>query len=730
MKYISTILAFILLMTFAACQSGNKSVDKIDSEEYRDLLNEIDRITADFSTGEDNLSLPHSEEFMNADDEKKAELAIDLADDMAQAQLFGIVNSSMLALSGEAVKAYPHPLLLNNYGALLLDTGNIEDSLYFFQKAEVQNAENPVLLTNIANAFLDLEDFSSAENYANRALAAASDFGAAYQVLTTVYMQKEQYKTAAQYLLKSAKHCFNDISEYQFESFLDAVEELDPEEDDYPLDEQDIEEFRKAAIENVDTKDINDSVDTPSAQLKLKPFPQIGSPDNLMRSFDYLREECDKFQEKYFTASQEIMRLGNKSYTESSGENSRGELVYRVEKNLRQIYAYKVLQSYYEHKQEQIKRRCLKKLREIEKRKYDDIEQIEEKYEGKREVMQDDSLSSDQLLAELFSVFDTQKLPEISKYTAAVVAAQMTVVDERTEILRRSKECSSEIVNQLEEYYNEAGQILEEFWLKAGGILKCFADKDTFRMYDMQRQQLVYSYAGLPVNELADQASVLEREDFELRMEKMTLESLIAANEQAEEADEAAKAKYRAGETVPDMEEEAISEYNEKNELGAIGAEVDAFGFSGEVQYGSDYEGDKISLSASAPLGSVGGEYTLGSGNKNAYAVHGVDAGVKTDRFKDTKTLNEALGKPGKVGRAIGHIRFGYSQSSMSGKYVQTGSNNHITDRGVVRVRTTSGSIGPITKTTKVVVKKSLMTGVATKKTTTKYKFIFFTYEK
>lgn len=730
MKYISMILIFALLMAFTACQSGNMSANKLDSEEYRDFVNEIDRITADLSTGTDDPVSQLTEEFMNAEDEKKAEFALELADDMAQAQLFGIVNDSMLALSGEAVKACPHPLLLNNYAALLLDEGNIEDSLYFFQKAEVQDSQNPVLLTNIANVFMELGDFSAAESYAKNALEAAPDFGPAYQVLTTVYMQKEQYKTAAQYLLKSAKHCFNDISEYQFESFLDAVKELDPEEDDYPLDEQDIEEFRKAAIENVDTKDINDSVDTPSAQLKLKPFPQIGSPDNLMKSLDYLREERDKFQEKYFTTSQEIMKLGNKPYNESRGGNEQGELVYRVEKNLRQIYAYKVLQSYYEYKLEQSKSRCLKMVREIKKRKYDDIEQIREKYKGKREVMKDTAPSSDQLLAELFSMFATEKPPEISKYTAAVVAAQKTVVDERTEILRRSKECSTEIVNQLEKYYNESRQIMEEFWLKAGGILKCFADEDTFRMNDMKRQQLVYSYAGLPVDLLSDQAYELEREDFDLRMEMIKLESLIAADKQAEKADEAAKAEYRAGETVPDMEDEAISEYKEKNELGAIGAEVDAFGFSGEVQYGSDSEGDKISLSASAPFGSIGGDYTLGSGNKNAYAVHGVEAGVKTDWFKDTKTVKEALGKSGKAGRAIGHIGFGYSQSRMGGEYVQTGSNNQITDRGVIRIRTTSGTIGPITKTTKVVVRKSLMTGVATKKTTTKYKFMFFTYEK
>ncbi len=730
MKYISIILTFTLLMTFGACQSGNKSVDKLNSEEYKDLVSEIDRITANFSTGKDNPALPLSDEFINADDEKKAELAIELADDMAQALLFGIVNNSMLALSGEAVKAYPHPLLLNNYGALLLDAGNTEDSLYFFLKAEVQDAQNPVLLTNIANTFMELGDFSAAESYAQKALAAAPDFGAAYQVLTTVYMQKEQYKTAAQYLLKSAKHCFNDISEYQFESFLDAVKELDPEEDDYPLDEQDIEDFRKAAIENVDTKDINESVDTPSAQLKLKPFPQIGSPDNLMRSFDYLREERDKSQQKYSAVSQEIMRLGNNSYSESTSGQDSEELVYRVEKNLRQVYAYKVLQSYYEYKLEQSKNRCLKSLRETENRKNEDVKLIEEKYEGKRETMKDDSLSTDQLLAELFSVFDTEKLPEISKYTAAMVAAQKTVVDERTEILRRSKECSSEIVSLLEKYYNEAGQILEEFWLKAGGILKCFADEDTFRMYDMMRQQVVYSFAGLPVSELADQASSLEREDFDLRMEKITLESLIAADKQAEKADEEAKAKYRGGETVPDMEDEAISEYKEKNELGAIGAEVDAFGFSGEVQYGNDSEGDKISLGASAPFGSIGGDYTLDSGERNAYAVHGIEAGVKTDWFKDTKVVKDALGVRGKVGKAIGNIGFGYSQSSMRGEYVQTGSNNNIKDRGVVRVRTTTGSVGPISKTTKVVVRKSLMTGVAIKKTTTKYKFMFFSYEK
>lgn len=737
-NFTSIILAFTLLLTLTGCQAGNKSVDKLDSEEYRKLVEEIDKITAAFSAS--GNSLPIAEEFMKARDEKKADLALDLADDMAQAQLFGIVNDDILALSGEAVKAYPHPLLLNNYGALLIDAGYIEDSLYFFHKAELQDAKNPVLLTNIANTYLDLGDFSAAENYARKALSAAADFGAAYQVLTTIHMQREQYKLAAQYLLKSAKNCFNDISQYQFESFLDEVERLDPEEYDYPLDEQQIEDFRKAAIENVDTRDMNDSVDTPGAQLKLKPFPQIGSPDNLMRSYDYLSQEKDKFQQKYSSVSSQIMELSNKAQKDSSDNVNSGELIYPVEKNLRQIYALEVLQSFYEYKLKQSQRRYFNRLRETEKDRNDEINRLEKNYKEKREVMADDSKSADEILADLFSalITDENKLPEITKkldnFTKAAVAYQKVIVDEHREKLDRSKNYTGSIVNILEESYNETRQLLEEFWLKAGGLLKCLADEDTFELYDLKRQQVVCSYAGFTVSELQDQAYYLEGLAFNLKMEEKALETAIALAQQSEQAKKETEAAYAGGDTVPDLEKEAISTYPEKNDFGAIGAEVDAFGFSGTVQYASEADGDKIKVSAGAPvLGSMGGAYTLdgkNKGTKNAYAVHGVSVTADTGWFKDSKIVEKALENSGIAGKVLGKIGFGFSGSKSSGQYVQTGSNGHITDRGVVQVRESSGSIGLISKTETVEVRKSLMTGVAIKQTSTKYKFIFFTYEK
>jgi tetratricopeptide (TPR) repeat protein len=734
-------LAAVLLLAAAGCQSGNKSVDKLDSEEYKKLAGEIDRITADFGTGGTaGTALPIAEEFRGADDKKKAGMAIELADDMAQAQLFGMVNKDILAMSGEAVKAYPHPLLLNNYGALLLDAGRTEDSLYFFTKAEQQDAQNPVLLTNIANTYLELGDFPAAENYAKKALAAAPDFGAAYQVLTTVYLQKEQHKLAAEYLLKSAKHCFNDISEYQFESFLDAAEQLDPERDEYPVEEQQIEDFRKTAIENVDTKELDTGVDTPAAQVKIKPFPQVGSPDNLMTAYDYLAGEHDKYQQRYAAASEEIMTLSSKiSDRENSGGESEG-LVYPVEKNLRQRYALEVLQSYYEFKIKQSHRSYLKKVRETEEERNEELERLEKNYEGKRELLENDSISREQLLADLFSVFDTKELPNLNPFAQAAVTYQKVKVDECRERLNRSKAYASEIVNLSEDCYNETKQLLEEFWLKAGGLLKCLADEDVFKLYDMTRQQVVYSYVGVPVLELENQASFLERQAFDLRMAEKELETAIAFAKQAEKAQEdmeAAQEDYNGGDTVPDMEKEAISVYPEKNELGAIGAEVEAFGFSGSLQYASEWDGDKVKIGAGAPvLGSMGGDYTLNGpekGTKNACAVHGVTVAADTGWFSDTDFVENALknsGKAGKVGKALGEIGFGFSKSKATGQFVQTGSNGHITDRGVVYVRETSGSIGPISKTEKVEVRKSLMTGVAIKQTTTKYKFMFFTYEK
>ena len=48
-------------------------------------------------------------------------------------------------------------------------------------------------------------------------------------------------------MVKSAKHCFNDITIHHFDSFLEAVAELDPEVDEYPL----IDVYKRQQIEQM-----------------------------------------------------------------------------------------------------------------------------------------------------------------------------------------------------------------------------------------------------------------------------------------------------------------------------------------------------------------------------------------------------------------------------------------------------------------------------------------------
>lgn len=208
-------------------------------------------------------------------------LALELADDMAMATTFGLINDEILAISHEAVMIYPNALLLNNYATMLNSVGHQDNALFFYTLALQQEPNNPILLTNIANVYLERENYEAARDFATQALQAMDDFGPAYQVLTTVHLHDGHYELAAETMVKSAKYNFNDGTMHHFDSFLEAVQQLDPTQDDYPLHKKFIDELYATASTQIDTLDINTTVDTPASQITLPKFPTIVSEKHL-----------------------------------------------------------------------------------------------------------------------------------------------------------------------------------------------------------------------------------------------------------------------------------------------------------------------------------------------------------------------------------------------------------------------------------------------------------------
>ena len=194
------LLIMIPILALTGCASEHDSVNLESNEEYMEFIEKVDDAILGFSL--EDIESERAKEFMNASAEKQSELAMELADDIARANFMGVSNDEIMGLAGTAVKAYPHPLLLNNFATMVLEEWGPEEALYFYTLAAAQEPENPVILTNLANVYLELENYTEAKQYADLAVSASNDYGPAYQVLTTLHLKDENSQLAAETMVK------------------------------------------------------------------------------------------------------------------------------------------------------------------------------------------------------------------------------------------------------------------------------------------------------------------------------------------------------------------------------------------------------------------------------------------------------------------------------------------------------------------------------------------------
>jgi hypothetical protein len=737
MKSVSAILALSLTITLVGCEDDS-AVFNGEIEGYSQMTDRIDHLLEGISI--DVADIPLADEFNKADRSQRSELAMNLADDMAYAQFFNVVTDDMLVMAGNAVKAYPHPLLLNNYASMLYSHANRDDALYFFLLALNQEPGNPFLLTNIANLYIDIDDFAAARLYAEEALRTLNDFGSAYQVLTTINLHDELYELAAETMIKSAKHAFNDVTIDHFESFLDAVGGLDPEVDDYPLDEAFLDELYKIAKENVDSVVVDGSVDTPEAQIKIKPFPTLGGTDHLMSSEQYLRGQDENIQAKWDEAHSAVIGFDS-AYNRALNPEGRGEGVYPIVKNMRQIYAYEVLESFYEFKLKQKVRRFINKDKQLRGIRSEQLDHIKKTYEPQHEEI--DRIAREELghpIALLFEMIaGTKSEGDVAKELKrarelSIRAAKLKVEQENAEF-DAHKQYANRMMNESQTVYHESKQIVEEYWLKSGGLLKYMTDEAVFNKMNARREMLVYDYTGDCLGTLADIASELNSAKRDVTFAEEILAELLG-NGMDELLEQLIPEEEEGENLVPDIEEQAIGIYPEPGDIGEFTAEASLFGHS--VAFTAD--GENIEISAdSLFFGSVAASASLTElGNYKITTLHNVKGEINTEWFKDSKALkkifetSKTTGKLAKGAWKIGKIGVGVSKNMREGTYTSM-SGFTVTDRGEVKVREEGAELGPLGKSKKTEFTKSTfpskMTTVATKKTSTKYKFKYFSHQ-
>lgn len=685
----------ISILWIAGCKSDSTVFDgKVSS--YNDLAEKIDHYMADVHMG-DLTHHPFAIAFEQLDPEEKSEMALHMAEQIAVAAMFDLATDEVMSLAGQAVKAYPHPLLLNNFAAILQDRGRLEEALEMALLALQQQPEHPILLTNAANLYIELDDFAAAELHATKALQAGGDFGPAYQVMTTVHLRNNNSELAAETMVKSAKHVFNDVSIHHFESFLDEVARLDPREDEYPLNQAFIDELFEIANSNVDTANVNEGIDTPAGQIQLKPFPSFGSPEHLISSWGYLEKEMDKLHEAMLQASEEQFV----SHDEEDESQALHEHSISFEFNLRQIYAYGVLESYYKFKVDQWLAQ------------YDELfVQLEEdrlkKYEG------------------FFETYDAQMEALYEKERAWIPVAHsefMKVeVDYRSKRFDALKQDANELLSKSQDIHKKKSQLVEEFWLKSGGLLKYIVDPDTFHHLNGKRKHFVYESVVEQLYDLRDLSFTLSAEFHDLNMAKYFLNPENQKEESTEEEETGPEFK-------PDIEGRELDEFPEPGTIYNIQIGLD-HGFFGND---ASISGNKTSYEASIDtmFGAKGWDGNFQTNIHRSYTLYDVKAVGDTKWFTDTKMVQKLLEEGyGAWAKQLGkHIGIGLIFNDREGKYnVRKGASKRIMDRGKIHVQESGWSLGAIEKVSKTEnTVSSLMIGLSSHKKSVKYKFLFFT---
>lgn len=742
-KSIILLLVFSIIIFSGCNKKGSKSLNLDSCDEYVELIEEIDDIIDSYSL--EGIESDLLQEFNKASAERKSEIALDFADDIARINFLGVSNSDMLGIAGNMVKAYPHPLLLNNFGVMVLEEKGPDEALYFLLLSAAQNPDDPVILTNLANVYLELEYYEEAKLYAERALTASNDYGPAYQILTTLHLKDDNSPLAAETMIKSAKYCFNDISVYHFNSFLNAVSQLDPKEDDYPLNEAFLDELYIIAKEN--TGSFTDvSTDNPDSQLTLKEFPPITGPENLMKSEEYFdklfserhekESEINWYYEDYLGAADEY--LGQVEYSFSAEQ----ENVYPIYTYARQICAIRVLDSFYRFELYRLYEENQDDIKELLEKMWNEIHKIEDEYLKRQEEWEEKAEEySDQALGEIFAAplgADSDLgQGEAKKSIEAAIQVDNLEVEKQNAVMQKIKSYSNDVVNKCHDYYNEQKIILEEYWLRYGGLLKYIEDFDAYMCLSAERERMIYSFVTLPIHpvdnmggSLRAHQEILDQAKADLEFTKSAFKDYINNNPQPEpKEDEPENSEQGDPNFSPDIEREAISEFKESSDMGEWGLEL-AEPIFGLANVSASYDGEKLSVEYGSILGGGKVEYNTSDGTFYNHKLYGTTAMGNTGWFKDTSVVKSALKKSGVLGQAVkslGDTSFSYSDKS--GIYIEKNRANTLTDTGIIHVRESGGTIGNFGKSKKITVKKSLMSGVAIKSTTTKYKFMFGSFE-
>jgi tetratricopeptide (TPR) repeat protein len=622
--------------------------------------------------------------FSAAGAEEKKSISVNVASDVAVGKFLMFSTDTLIAMVSEAVKAYPeNPLVLNNYASLLLDSGKNTDSVRFLKKALEQDPDSPILLANIANAYLSLNDYGNAKGYAQKAISLAPEFGAPYQVMTSVHLKEGNDVLATETMVKGARNTFNDISIHQFDSFLSQAAKLKPGKE-FPMKPFVLDELIKVCRDNVESGQSYNNADTPHGQIKIGDFPTFAGPDDFEKAGGYLMQQLkqiyDKTDFKLLLDSLDksggdgqkiVQRLMDEGFVPMDDLNLQGIDMNTINKavelyqddgqfgigdalslfggngkkqpstlpvkltgsgeipidlEIKQSYAFQVITAYYSYQ-----------LRTLDDDFSKKLDAFMEKFGEKSEEV--NQRVNDRL---------NTTIKEIPGNVSAMIQGYKYFSSVNRQFKPITRGNYPAFIDLYQNHYNKTKQILEEYWLKSGGLLKYIPDRKLFDKMNKERERLVNDHIFYSLLGLAPMSLLM------LGVDKMGLSD----SELAELSQTDISIVDNPSPLVPKPKNcSPISSWPEPSGAREYGVGGGVFGF--EV-YGA-YQDGKVKFELSTPLSQYTHEYDTQTGNYTTASLYG---------------LRLALGSEGGVEASVG---------SLEGEYFTTDSQDRVVDRGSVK---------------------------------------------
>jgi len=493
------ILSMLLIcsMIFTGCGASEESINNetdsfanIDEKKIEEICSFLSKNSSEkLDKGVLSSWDEAFKEFDESDSDAKKLTALCIITDVSLGQMGAYDRNSLLYLSEKALSAYPeHPLILANAASVMFEAGYVDEAIKLYEQSLIVSANNPIVLTNLANCYLNKGDYSKAKEYASRSVSLDQEYSPAYQVLTSVHLEAGDHILASETMIKSTRNCFDDVTMYQMDSFLQEVETLE-ETDEFPLKDEIIDEFY--TIMNKDGEAVLPGMDTPESQLELPEFPDINGMKDIINMSEAFGEAAVELYNRMVEAMNKTIEFSSKK-AEFVDKRSTSSTYLTSVPSLKQIYAFEILTAFYSHK---LKMAQYNFITENEKLNTD----IEDQYKKAEENLPDD-IKEEGAWNRIESMAMSGTSPDA--LWSSISEEFVYFDDYMKEVIEIDGKSSPKIVDLRRNYYNEIKQICEEYWLKSGGMLKYVGDEGTFDYLCALRDFTVYSNMYVTIADL------------------------------------------------------------------------------------------------------------------------------------------------------------------------------------------------------------------------------------